>query len=231
MRPWLLLLFGGCVADGTKPPDLVVENMAVLDVIIAPSGVTIFAEAELHGEYCATHFPGIGEQIHVSDALFPCEPSLFGCVERITYAGSIYETPTTSEPLRIASPPSGQTLVLEGCGVRSVVALPIVSLPAPPTMVHGAVMHDAQNRVIDVAWDNDPRAATHLVTLGTTIWSEVHHVASDTETFTTPFLGSLFTSVQSLLPGSQQITEHGLVRLWPGSDATGTAVQATAQVP
>lgn len=220
------MLFAGCTAGDNIEPELVVENMAVLDVVIAPSGLTIYAQAETYGEHCAPRFPAVGTTVRVDDAAWPCEPSLFGCIERITYAGSTYETPTTNQPLVIGSPPSGPTLVLEGCGVRSIVALPTVALPTPPTMVHGAISHDAEHRVIDVGWDGDPRATTHLVTLGSSLWSEVHHVASASDQFTTPYLGNLVTIVQSLLPGSQRIAQHGLVRFWPASDATSSTLQA-----
>ncbi len=224
MRCVAVVLLGGCLE---LPPPVVIENMAVLDVVISPSGLMVYAESE--AATCASRFPNVGTVVRADDSAQTCEPSLFGCIERITYAGATYKTPSTNRPLGIPAPPSGPTLVLEGCGVSSTVALPVVSLPFAPPRVHGAIIHDAEHRVIDVAWDGDPRAATHLVSLGSSLWSEVHHVNSGSDQFTTPYLGNLVTTVQSLLPGSQRISPHGLVRFWPASDAITTTLDASSE--
>jgi hypothetical protein len=97
-------------------------------------------------------------------------------------------------------------------------------------MVHGDIVYDTTNRVVDVGWNSDPRVASHLVTLGSSLWSEVHHVDGGDDRFTTPFAGSLVTVVQSLLPGREQITSLGLVRLWPASEPTTFQLQAAPRL-
>ncbi len=214
----LLVLLGGC----TDSP--VSERTLTLDVVVAASGVTVYAASASADPSCTPPFPTVGASVHISDAYPRCEPSLFECVERITYAGTSYTPPVTEEPLRISAPPTGPSLMLEGCGESTTVVLPIVSLPPPP-VVRNEVMHDATNRVVDVDWDSDPRAATHLVTLGASLWSEVHHVAGSADRFTTPYYGYLTTIVQSLLPGREHITPLGLVRVWPAREPSTIQVE------
>ena len=215
-----LVLLGGCT--DAEP---VSERTLTLDVVVAASGVTVYAASASAAPWCTSPFPPIGASVHVGDAYPRCEPSLFECVERITYAGTSYTTPDTEEPLRISAPPTGPSLVLEGCGESTTVVLPIVSLPPPP-VVRSEVMHDTTNRVVDVDWDSDPRAATHLVTLGASLWSEVHHVAGSADRFTTPSYGYLTTMVQSLLPGREHITPLALVRVWPASEPSSLQIEA-----
>jgi len=229
MRWCLFALLVGCVADEPPPDVVVIDNMAVLDVVITPNGLTLYADSQLADPECTPRFPDVGGVVQVDDVWSPCHPSLFGCIERITYAGTTYESPTNEAPMVIASPPSGPTLVIEGCGATATVALPLVTLPSPPT-VHGAIVYDTTNRVVDIGWDNDPRAASHLVTLGSWLWSEVHHVDSGDERFTTPYQGSLVTIVQALLAGHEQITPLGLVRLWPASEPTTYQLQAAPRL-
>jgi hypothetical protein len=220
MRWCVLALLVGC----TEPPELVVADHVTLDVVIAPSGVTIYAGSPSGDPACTTRFPAVGTVVFVDDVLSICNPPLFGCIEQITYAGTTYPTPATEEPLVIASPPSGPVLELEGCGVHAAIAMPIVTLPPPPT-VNGSIVHDATNRVVDVGWESDARASTHLVTLGTSLWAEVHHVDGADDRFTTPYLGNLVTIVQTLLPGRERITPFGLVRLWPASEPSTYQLQ------
>lgn len=226
MRWLLLVVVAGCTTDDDH---VAVDAMATLDVIITPSGLTIHAASRSADLGCVSWFPAPGTTVRVGGYTPTCDPSPFACVEHVTYVGMTYTAPTTNEPLRIPSPPSGPTLELEGCGVAASVALPIVTLPSPPT-VRGDITYEASNRVIDVAWETDPRATTHLVTLGTDIWAEIHHVDRDNERFTTPYLGSLSTTVQALLPGREHITSLGLVRVWPGSEPTTSQLQAVPRL-
>jgi hypothetical protein len=223
MRHLLALLpLVGCAADD-MPPEIVVDNMAVLDIVIAPSGLAIYADSIYADPQCTTRFPNLGGLIELADVT-SCEPSLFGCVERITYAGTTYLPPSTDLPLAIPSPPSATSLVIEGCGARETVVLPFVSLPDPPD-VHGAIEYDATNRIVDVAWASDPRAASHLVTFAAPLSTVIRRVDRTDERFTTTSLGMLSTTVQTLLPGTQLLTTLGLVRLWPASDPTTHQLQ------
>lgn len=217
-----LVLLGGCT--DAEP---VSERTLTLDVVVAPSTLLIFAASSAAdpAPACAPRFPAVGGSIQISDVLHRCEPSVFECVEHITYAGTTYSPPDTAEPLRIPTPPTGPTLLLEGCGTSAQVELPRLSLPPPP-VVRGEVVYDATNRVIDVDWESDPRAATHLVTFGSSLWTEVHHVAGSTDRYTTLSYGYLVTIVQSLLPGSENLTPLGLVRVWPASEPSSLQIEA-----
>jgi hypothetical protein len=228
MRWCVLAMVVGC-GEIEEPPRVVADHVT-LDVVIAPSGLTIYATSPLADPSCTARFPAIGTTVFVGDVWTPCDPPLFGCIEQITYAGGTHPVPANEAPLAIASPPSGTVLELEGCGVRTAIALPIVTLPPPPAL-DGSITYDASNRVVDVGWNSDPRAASHLVTLATSLWSEVHRVAGGDDRFTTPYLGNLFTIVQTLLPGREQITPLGLVRLWPASEPATFQLQAAPRIP
>jgi hypothetical protein len=226
MRWYVLALIAGC-AGNTDGPEVVIDNMVTLDVVVAPSGVTIYPEGRSMDSSCESWFPSIGGVARIGDVLRRCES--FACVEHVTYAGSTYAVPMFHEPLVIASPPSGPTLVLEGCGATATIELPLVTLPSAPT-VHGDVVYDATNRIVDVDWESDPRAATHLVTLGSSLWLEVHHVEGEMDRFTTPYGGWLSTRVQSLLPGGEHLTALGLVRVWPASEATSYRLEVAPRL-
>lgn len=213
MRWCVLVVIAGCVVE--EPPEPVIVDHVTVDVVIAPSGLTLYAASSI--AQCHSRFPAIGSVTQVSDVNASCDPPLFGCVEHVTYAGATYAVPANEEPMVIASPPSGPVLELEGCGRSARVALPIVTLPPPP-VVSGSIIHDATNRVVHVDWESDPRATSHLVTLAGSLWSEIHHVQGGTEQFSTQFPGWLVTIVQTLLPGREQITPLGLVRVWPASE-------------